>query len=119
MDEKDLINKANIKVNDKGEENNIKEKSERSVLSLEGRTKPFSLYTRRVINANKIRDYLKENSTHGLCGGYNLENICFMFSSIACLSKRTELTCYFLNGDFLRDINEQNKLGTGGNLARV
>ena len=119
MDEKDLINKVNIKVNDKGEENNIKEKFERSVLSLEGGTKPFSLYTRRVINTNKIRDYLKENSTHGLYGGYNLGNICFMNSSIACLSNRTELTCYFLSGDFLRDINEQNKLGMGGNLARV
>ena len=89
----------------------------RSTLSLEGGKKPFSLYTRRVINTEKIREYLKENSTHGLCGGINLGNTCFMNSSIACLSNCIELTCYFLSGDYIKDINKENKNGMGGKLA--
>jgi len=93
------------------------EKSERSKFSLEGAKEPISLYTRRVINIDNIRSYLKEDSTHGLCGGANLGNTCFMNSSIACLSNCTELTCYFLSGDYKKDINRENKLGMEGKLA--
>ena len=105
------------------EENTEKEEErqnkERSSLSLEGGKKPLSLYTRRVINIAKIREYLKENSTHGLCGGHNLGNTCFMNSSIACLSNCTELTCYFLSGDYIKDINKNNKYGMEGKLAEA
>ena len=92
---------------------------ERSKLSLKGGIKPYSLYTRRVINIKNIRNYLLENSTHGLCGNYNLGNTCFMNSSIACLSNCLELTIYFLSEDYLKDINRANKLGMGGNLAEI
>ena len=92
---------------------------ERSKLSKKGGIKPYSLYTRRVININNIRCYLQENSTHGLCGNYNLGNTCFMNSSIACLSNCLELTVYFLSGDYLKDINRTNKLGMGGKLAEI
>ena len=88
----------------------------RSELFLLSDKKNLSLYTRRVIKTNKIRELLKENSTHGLCGGYNLGNTCFMNSSIACLSNCTELTYYFLSGDYKKDINKNNKL-FGGELA--
>ena len=101
------------------EEETKKENSKRSIFSLEGGIKPFSLYTRRVINTKKIRDYLNEDSIHGLCGSHNLGNTCFMNSSIACLSNCTELTCYFLSGDYKKDINRENKLGMGGNLAEA
>ena len=77
----------------------------------------LSLYTRRVIETNKIKELLNENSTHGLCGGYNLGNTCFMNSSIACLSNCTELTYYFLCGDYKKDINTENNLGLNGKLA--
>ena len=40
-----------------------------------------------------------------------------MNSSIACLSNCTELTCYFLSGDYKKDINRENKLGMEGKLA--
>ena len=101
------------------EKENKNENSKRSTFSLEGGIKPFSLYTRRVINKEKIRDYLNEDSIHGLCGSHNLGNTCFMNSSIACLSNCTELTCYFLSGDYKKDINRKNKLGMGGNLAEA
>ena len=93
------------------------EKIERSTLSLEGGKEPLSIYTRRIIDISKIQNYLKEDSTHGLCGGKNLGNTCFMNSSIACLSNCTELTCYFLSGDYKKDINKENHLGMGGALA--
>ena len=91
---------------------------QRSELSLEGSKPPLSMYTRRVIDISKISNYLTEDSTHGLCGGKNLGNTCFMNSSIACISNCTELTCYFLSGDYEKDINKENKLGMGGRLAK-
>ena len=91
---------------------------QRSQLSLEGSKPPLSMYTRRVIDVSKISNYLTEESTHGLCGGKNLGNTCFMNSSIACISNCTELTCYFLSGDYKKDINKENKLGMGGRLAK-
>ena len=76
------------------------------------------MYTRRVMDSSKIEDYLDDNSSRGQVGGRNLGNTCFMNSSIACLSNCTELTYYFLKGDYLKDINEDNTLGMGGRLAK-
>ena len=84
---------------------------------MEGAKPPLSMYTRRVMNASKIKDFLDENSSRGQVGGRNLGNTCFMNSSIACLSNCTELTYYFLKGDYLKDINENNNLGMRGRLA--
>ena len=92
--------------------------NERSILSLEGAKYPLSIYTRRVMNISKIDEYLNSNSTRGRCGGRNLGNTCFMNSSIACLSNCTELTYYFLKGDYKKDINEENTLGMRGDLAK-
>ena len=76
------------------------------------------MYTRRVMNVSKINDYLQGDSTRGRVGSRNLGNTCFMNSSIACLSNCTELTYYFLKGDYLKDINEENSLGMRGKLAK-
>ena len=102
---------------DNSEQKQIKEKSKRSILSMKGGKTPLSLYTRRIIDTSKIKKLLKEDSTHGLCGGKNLGNTCFMNSSIACLSNCIELTYYFLCGDYKKDINKENHLGMGGALA--
>ena len=102
---------------EENEESTTIKKERRSKLSLEGGKEPLSMYTRRVINTSKIKDFLKEDSSHGLCGGRNLGNTCFMNSSIACLSNCTELTYYFLSGDYKKDINKENNLGMGGDLA--
>ena len=99
-------------------ENEEEEKNERSAFSLEGAKEPISLYTRRVMDISKINNYLKPNSSRGQIGGHNLGNTCFMNSSIACLSNCTELTYYFLKGDYLKDINEENNLGMRGEVAR-
>ena len=99
-------------------ENSSGEENERSELSLEGAKPPLSIYTRRVVNVSNISKYLTEESSHGLCGGKNLGNTCFMNSSIACISNCVELTYYFLSGDYKKDINKENKLGMGGRLAK-
>ena len=103
---------------DNSEQKQIKEKSKRSILSMKGGKTPLSLYTRRIIDTSKIKKLLKEDSTHGLCGGKNLGNTCFMNSSIACLSNCIELTYYFLCGDYKMDINTENKNGFKGELAK-
>ena len=100
------------------EEKKKKKEKERSVFSLEGIKEPKSLYTRRVMDISKINKYLNKNSSRGQIGGHNLGNTCFMNSSIACLSNCTELTYYFLKGDYLKDINEENTLGMRGEVAR-
>ena len=103
---------------DKKDEENTEIPQERSAFSLEGAKPPLSMYTRRVMDISKIEEYLRPGSTRGQCGGRNLGNTCFMNSSIACLSNTTELTYYFLKGDYKKDINEDNKLGMQGDLAK-
>ena len=46
----------------------------RSVFSLEGAKPPLSLYTRRVMNVPNIINILSKDSSHGVCGSYNLGN---------------------------------------------
>ena len=104
--------------NQEEKENSSEEENKRSELSLEGAKPPLSIYTRRVVNVSNISKYLTEESSHGLCGGKNLGNTCFMNSSIACISNCVELTYYFLSGDYKKDINKENKLGMGGRLAK-
>ena len=102
---------------EKANENNQSKPQTLSTQSLEGGKPPYSLYTRRIIDVSDISKFFSENSSHGLCGSHNLGNTCFMNSSIACLSNCTELTYYFLSGEYKKDINRENKLGMGGALA--
>ena len=76
-----------------------------------------SPFSRHIIDAEDLKKILKPEYNHGCCGGQNLGNTCYMNSSIACLSNCTELTTYFLTGNFQRDINSKNKEGLGGKLA--
>ena len=93
------------------------EKKERSPFNLEGAKLPLSKYTRRSFNISLLKNYLKENSSSGICGSVNLGNTCYMNSSIACLSNCIELTYYFISGQYKDDINYENKYGLNGKLA--
>ncbi|UMM28022.1 hypothetical protein L5515_011048 [Caenorhabditis briggsae] len=56
-------------------------------------------------------------TTPGACGLSNLGNTCFMASALQCLSNVPPLRDYFLNNKYTEDINDENPLGTRGNLA--
>lgn len=47
----------------------------------------------------------------------NLGNTCFMNSTLQCLAHTGPLRRYFLSGDYEPDLNRDNPLGTGGDLA--
>ena len=79
--------------------------------------KEKNIFLRRTIDINDLSKVLKKGANHGLCGGHNLGNTCFMNSSIACLSNCTELTTYFLTGQFKDNVNTKNKEGVQGQLA--
>jgi ubiquitin carboxyl-terminal hydrolase 8 len=47
----------------------------------------------------------------------NLGNTCFMNAALQALASCPVLTAYFLQGNFVADLNAANPLGTGGDLA--
>ncbi|XP_056001735.1 ubiquitin carboxyl-terminal hydrolase 15-like [Ostrea edulis] len=54
----------------------------------------------------------------GLCGLSNLGNTCFMNSAIQCMSNVPKLTNHLLGDQWIEEVNEDNPLGMGGEIAR-
>ena len=53
----------------------------------------------------------------GLTGIRNINNSCYLSSSLQCLSHSIGITNYFLQGSFTKEINYTNPLGSQGKLA--
>ncbi|XP_061187744.1 ubiquitin carboxyl-terminal hydrolase 15-like isoform X2 [Saccostrea echinata] len=84
------------------------------------RTETDSSHNKTSFNSYSINEQDSGRGTvaPGLCGLANLGNTCFMNSAIQCMSNVPKLTNYLLGDRWKDEINEENPLGMGGEIAR-
>lgn len=59
----------------------------------------------------------KRDARMGMTGIRNINNSCYLSSILQCLSHSIGLKNYFIQGDFTKELNLTNPLGTQGKLA--
>ena len=65
-----------------------------------------------------LEDILNEDSNFGRVGLYNLGNTCYFNSALQCLSNTEDLTKYFINKCFEKEINNGSSLGSKGFISK-
>jgi len=69
-------------------------------------------------NANSTNCLTQVSGRKRLASGLgNMGNTCFMNSTLQCLAHTEPIRKYFLSGEYKKDLNRDNPLGTGGELA--
>lgn len=67
----------------------------------------------------KLETLLGETAVKGRICLKNTGNYCFLNSCLQCLSNTEDLTKYFLNGDFIQEINNNNSSTNKGEISRA
>ena len=69
------------------------------------------------LDSNNDKDVQINGRKRLATGLPNLGNTCFMNSTLQCLANTEPIRRYFLSGEYQKDLNKDNPLGTGGQLA--
>ena len=68
--------------------------------------------------STSLESILKKDSNYGRVGLYNMGNTCYFNSALQCLSNTEDLTKYFINKCWEKEINNGSSLGSKGFISK-